>query len=750
MKTAWRKPATRCFLSFLLSLGLILTLLNGLDLPVGPGILISAAFLSALLEVISLNRKTRLIGGPALGAAALLWLLFAGGFGLLQNLLRAFSLHLSGIPFALPLVAGEFSACVSVVITVLCFFCSRESAGGVPAPLLAVAALLLIWLSDRFFLIWSLSPALVAALTLLILDTHEEIAPFRVLPWVAGLVLLSALLTPASGLLSPPLKERADQLRQSILDHLFYTEPRDVFSLLNEGFYPEGSGQLGGKPAPSDHLVMYVSTPRTAYLRGVALNEYDGRCWKNTLGGRRYLWDSPSSAQNRRRLFDQALPAQELNASITDPLSVSVRMVADSASTLFVPQRIRELRVGGGMVPYFSNSSELFITRNLQAGDTWSVSAPLFQGGDPGLSVLVEAAESDEDPLWNSVLETYTRLPSHLEEPVWQMALDVTSPHSSAYNKAYALESFLLRSYRYTLDVEPQPSNLDFVTNFLFNTGEGYCTYFASAMTVLCRMAGLPARYVEGYLAQPDAWGQAMVTGLNAHAWTEVYFKGFGWVTFDATPRTASSSGESGVLENPQPNGDAEPTPENAGILSPDGRSGSAPTPTPEPLPTEEIDPELSDEDSASPDSTLIVPQQPSGLLSPWLLLLLPLLALLLLLIRWLRSSPESREKRAPDPETRFEIWLHEVSARLSARKLTRQSGETPMSYTRRLDASEDLPVALSQLGECVSLLRYGNATPQENDLHLVRDVALALRVDQSPSVRLRYALHRLIKPYSS
>ena len=48
----------------------------------------------------------------------------------------------------------------------------------------------------------------------------------------------------------------------------------------------------------------------------------------------------------------------------------------------------------------------------------------------------------------------------------------------------------------------------------------------------MCRMIGLPARYVEGYLATPDENGTAYVTGLQAHAWTEVYFSGFGWLTF--------------------------------------------------------------------------------------------------------------------------------------------------------------------------------------------------------------------------
>ena len=74
-------------------------------------------------------------------------------------------------------------------------------------------------------------------------------------------------------------------------------------------------------------------------------------------------------------------------------------------------------------------------------------------------------------------------------------------------------------------------------------------------------MVATPARYVEGYQAIPDENGIAYVTGLQAHAWTEVYFAGFGWLTFDATP-VQSGNG-------------------NSQNRSQDDGSGDAPTPTP-------------------------------------------------------------------------------------------------------------------------------------------------------------------------
>lgn len=79
----------------------------------------------------------------------------------------------------------------------------------------------------------------------------------------------------------------------------------------------------------------------------------------------------------------------------------------------------------------------------------------------------------------------------------------------------------------------------------------------------MARIAGLPARYVEGYLAVPDENGECVVTGRNAHAWAEVYFKGFGWVVFDATPPDdQQDEQESDESENAQGGnaGGAQPT----------------------------------------------------------------------------------------------------------------------------------------------------------------------------------------------
>ncbi len=86
-------------------------------------------------------------------------------------------------------------------------------------------------------------------------------------------------------------------------------------------------------------------------------------------------------------------------------------------------------------------------------------------------------------------------------------------------------------------------------------------------MAVMARMVGLPSRYIEGYAAVPDSDGIARVTQRNAHAWAEIYFSGFGWLSFDATPGygTENTSDDGNLPDNPpaaSPSPSPTPTPE--------------------------------------------------------------------------------------------------------------------------------------------------------------------------------------------
>ncbi len=141
--------------------------------------------------------------------------------------------------------------------------------------------------------------------------------------------------------------------------------------------------------------------------------------------------------------------------------------------------------------------------------------------------------------LQDQLLDIYTKyasLPSTVTKRVRDLAENITMSKDNNYDKAKAIETYLATNYPYTLMPGKPPLKKDFVDYFLFEGKKGYCTYYATAMTVLLRCVGIPARYVEGYILPPDNRnGVFKVTNQQAHAWVEAYFEGFGWIPFEPT-----------------------------------------------------------------------------------------------------------------------------------------------------------------------------------------------------------------------
>jgi transglutaminase-like putative cysteine protease len=131
---------------------------------------------------------------------------------------------------------------------------------------------------------------------------------------------------------------------------------------------------------------------------------------------------------------------------------------------------------------------------------------------------------------------TYLQLPPSLPNRVGDLAQEIAKDELTDYGVARAIERYLSESFPYTTDTPETPRGEDFVDYFLFELQEGYCVYYATAMTVMCRAMGLPARYVEGFAITNNRIDDFYyATGEQAHAWTEVYLDGFGWVQFEPT-----------------------------------------------------------------------------------------------------------------------------------------------------------------------------------------------------------------------
>jgi hypothetical protein len=119
---------------------------------------------------------------------------------------------------------------------------------------------------------------------------------------------------------------------------------------------------------------------------------------------------------------------------------------------------------------------------------------------------------------------------------VKDLAIRLTASVPTPYDRAKAIESYL-RTYPYSLDVPHPPSQRDLVDYFLFDLGKGYCDYYASAMVVLSRAAGIPARLAIGYASGDYNLNSKryVVSEADAHSWVEVYFPGIGWIPFEPT-----------------------------------------------------------------------------------------------------------------------------------------------------------------------------------------------------------------------
>lgn len=756
MKEKLTQNLPHLLLSLLETAGLLLPLLGILKLSdqIIPAIL-TAATLLILLEACRLNSKLAVIAPVVCLSGFAAWLFVGNGMAVIKDVLLGATLQFNGIPVSLALVGRETAILTAAILSFIVFWLSVPNFGGILLFLLSLFVFVLIWYFDRFDLLWSFAPAAIASIVYVIRFSDPEVSVLRLLPWITLLMVLALVITPKDGFTIPEMKEAADELRQTVTDTFFFTDPRNVFSLADEGYYPQGRSQLGGKAEVSDIPIMEVSTSDKLWLRGVTMDEYDGRCWRNTAGGRRYLWSARAWQKHRSSVFNMDLPASGSFVSAFVPIDFSVRVLSESASTLFLPQRIRELRPGGSLVPYYNASSEVFITRNLQPGDTYSGTAYNFISGTPGLSNLIDVCSLSDDPAMLEITNTFTALPDHLESRLWDLALTASGNAVTPYEKAFTIQNWLSRNYRYTLDVSDQPQDLDFVTNFLFNTKEGYCTYFASAMTVLCRMVGLPARYVEGFLIEPDENGKALITGKDAHAWTEIYFSGFGWVTFDATPNSGNksnqNSGDQDPISTPTPEPSMEPTPEAQVTPEPEDTTDPdhepTPTPTATPVPSPEdptplptvppVAPESGSSDQ-SPDTT----EKVRG--SLWILVLLVLIGTVV--FRIFLTDPERLSRKAKHSAGEYSawrIWTQDLFDVLHAAGADIRPGETPMSFTRRCEEDGLCNGSLKTAGECISLICYGHVAPNETDTALIREAALSCRNGLEKPVLIRYFVRR-------
>lgn len=154
-------------------------------------------------------------------------------------------------------------------------------------------------------------------------------------------------------------------------------------------------------------------------------------------------------------------------------------------------------------------------------------------------AMLTDAAESgDEDAKilleqYKISVDSYTGDIEYTDR-IRDLAFSITKDCKSDFEKAQALVRYFENNgYTYDMDYEPPDTSIEY---FIFEGKTGVCTSYATAMALMARIVGLPARYVEGFaMYETDDSGNFVVRDAHAHAYVEVFIPCAGWLAFDPT-----------------------------------------------------------------------------------------------------------------------------------------------------------------------------------------------------------------------
>ena len=260
--------------------------------------------------------------------------------------------------------------------------------------------------------------------------------------------------------------------------------------------------------------------------RGVALDGFAGDRWFTTF---RYARRRLRPVGNQFSIPLRGLRDFPLNRSLPRQ-SVRYRVLLEpiSTGTLFAAAVPHEIQGRFRSIWIDTNGSLSYS----QAGYGQVAYDVISNVSRPTPEVLRAAAT--EYP--KTITHPHLGLPP-VDPRVADLGGQLTALYDNPYDKARELERYFRTQFGYTLDLPQQPVD-DPIAHFLFVRREGHCEYFASAMTIMLRTQGIPARMVNGFLTGEynDVGENYIVRAQDAHTWVEVYFPGVGWVDFDPTP----------------------------------------------------------------------------------------------------------------------------------------------------------------------------------------------------------------------
>ncbi|MCD1258809.1 transglutaminase domain-containing protein [Paenibacillus athensensis] len=380
--------------------------------------------------------------------------------------------------------------------------------------------------------------------------------------------------------------------------------------------YGEDDSRLGGPLVPDEGIVFTAKTSRLTYWRGEAKSFYDGQGWTGPEPAWQAFAAPASAAESSAASGLRAdtdasaignAGSRGVTENVGDADSAADKALADAtnrsdATASFADRDTGSVDARSTLPVAGQTSPASAVAETLTQEVVWGASASnkiIFHGGTllsvdalltdsgspyPPQAVLAEPASGkislpiiasplayykitvrddrpdpavlSAEPDASAAAAAYLQLPDELPPAVRELAAQVTGGLVGPYAKADAIERYLRATYAYSLSKPTVPARgEDVVSHFLFVDRVGYCDHFSTAMVVMLRAVGVPARWVKGFApgtpeagaADGDGLLRVTVRNLDAHSWVEVYFPGAGWVPFEPTP------GFSGAVEGAPP-----------------------------------------------------------------------------------------------------------------------------------------------------------------------------------------------------
>ncbi len=342
------------------------------------------------------------------------------------------------------------------------------------------------------------------------------------LAWILTSVAVAAPLTEAWRSLDGAWVGLRDQM-DGVLGSLTNPQSRITGSSFGPSFTVEGEW------VSVDDEALILRARRPFYLRTSTYDVYTGRGWSRSEGEKRSVAES-------ELLFPEATSERPTIVDSVEVHRIEIEMLQSLGRNLFTAGS--PLRIYGPSVVIEPQNAPLLggieHPEPASTGDIYQLQVAISVATEAELGTAGRAYPSEVEAL-------YLGTPG-LTDRVAELARVVTERAENDYQRVEALANYLKfdPSFSYATKGAVPGSNQDLVDFFLFSPEAdrtGYCEYYASAMVMLTRSLGIPARVAVGFApGERIEEGEFLSRESGAHAWAEVYFPGYGWQIFESTP----------------------------------------------------------------------------------------------------------------------------------------------------------------------------------------------------------------------